>query len=151
MKERADSLLSIVRILDDAMNNTSVILLLQIKNTLLLFPGDAQYENWMYALEQPGVVETLSKVNVYKVGHHGSLNATPKTLWKAFKNRGSASTRDRLVTFLSTKEGPHGHRESNTEVPRRTLVKALREESQLTDTQDYARGELVTAQTIHLK
>jgi hypothetical protein len=150
-KERADSMFSIVRTLDAAMNNTSVILLFRIGKTLLLFPGDAQYENWMYALSQPGVLDLLKNVNVYKVGHHGSLNATPKTLWNAFKNRGPVAQRNRLATFLSTKEGPHGHRETNTEVPRRTLVAELKAKSDLTDTQGYAHGELVTAHTIPLK
>lgn len=150
LRERADSMLSFVRILDAAMNNTSIILLLQIRKTLLLFPGDAQYENWMYALGQKGVLDTLAKVNVYKVGHHGSLNATPKTLWKAFKQRGGASKKGRLITFLSTKEGPHGHRESNTEVPRRTLVKELQRDSNLIDTQQYPSTDLVSVRTIKL-
>lgn len=150
MREHAESLLSIVRVLDDAMNNTSVILLLQVRNTLLLFPGDAQFENWMYALNQPGVVEILSKVNVYKVGHHGSLNATPKTLWNAFKKRGTADPSDRMVTFLSTKLGLHGHEESNTEVPRSTLVRVLHDETTLIDTREYTREELVRSQTIPL-
>ena len=49
----------------------------------LLFPGDAQIENWQYALGQrAGSSKLLASVNVYKVGHHGSLNATPKSLWK---------------------------------------------------------------------
>lgn len=150
MRERGESLLSIVRILDDAMNNTSVILLFQIGKTSLLFPGDAQYENWMYALSQPGVLDLLKDVNVYKVGHHGSLNATPKSLWNGFRNRGPVRQHNRLVTLLSTKEGPHGNRAKRTEVPRRTLVTALRTESDLTDTEDYSQTELVTARTLAL-
>ena len=46
----AEELLGLVRILDDAMNNTSLILLLEIGETLILLPGDAQIENWRYAL-----------------------------------------------------------------------------------------------------
>ena len=43
-------MLGIVRTLDQAMNNTSVILLFEVGNKKLLFPGDAQIENWSYAL-----------------------------------------------------------------------------------------------------
>src|SRR3546814_10469532 len=85
------------------MNNTSVILLFEVGDKHLLFPGDAQYENWMYALAQEGVTQRLCKVNVYKVGHHGSLNATPKDLWNGFEARGSSKTANRLRSFLSTK------------------------------------------------
>jgi hypothetical protein len=84
---RGSQLLQIVRMLDKAMNNTSVILLFRVGKTSLLFPGDAQIENWQYALSNKGNLKILSGVNVYKVGHHGSLNAKPKTLWDGFKNR----------------------------------------------------------------
>lgn len=141
-RERADSLLSIVRTLDEAMNNTSIILLFEVGGKSLLFPGDAQYENWMYALSKPSVLKKLSSVNLYKVGHHGSLNATPKTLWKGFKQKGVASKTGRLRTLLSTQEGVHGTPSSNTEVPRRTLVNALVESSAVTSTLDYAPEEL---------
>src|SRR5204862_5425711 len=46
----ATQLLELVRIVDSAMNNTSLILLFQIGEKLFLFPGDAQIENWEYAL-----------------------------------------------------------------------------------------------------
>ena len=62
----------------DAMNNTSVILLMKAGTKKFLFPGDAQWENWAYALGKR--LKSLSDVDVYKVGHPGSLNATPKTL-----------------------------------------------------------------------
>ncbi len=69
---RGDQLLEIVRILDKQMNNTSVILLFEVGTKKLLFPGDAQLENWMYSLkeakEASAVRKLLSKVDVYKVG-----------------------------------------------------------------------------------
>lgn len=135
-REHADNLLSIVRTLDQAMNNTSVILLFEVGDRSLLFPGDAQYENWMHALEKPDIVERLARVNVYKVGHHGSLNATPKTLWGGFEHRGGKRTRDRLMSFLSTRDHVHGSEDASTEVPRNTLVQALEKESTLHDTRD---------------
>ncbi len=125
-KLRPRQLREIVRILDKALNNTSVILLFEAGDHRLLFPGDAQIENWTYALSKPAVRELLTEVTVYKVGHHGSMNATPKTLWNGFTRR-SPDKNDpgRLETFISTLAGKHGSTQRDTEVPRRTLVKEL--------------------------
>ncbi|HEU4768276.1 MAG TPA: hypothetical protein VFS77_12915 [Pyrinomonadaceae bacterium] len=134
---RGEQLLGIVRALDKVMNNTSLILLFEVNGKKLLFPGDAQIENWSYALSKPAVRRLLSKVNVYKVGHHGSRNATPKTLWAGFKNRSTKKTdKGRLKSLMSTMPNKHGKAQSNTEVPRRTLVEALETESELYTTQE---------------
>jgi len=125
-------LLSIVRRMDEYLNNTSVILLFEIGRRKLLFPGDAQIESWSYALSKPEIQTLLAGVDVYKVGHHGSLNATPKArLWGRFRKRNRKETPGRLVTFLSTESGHHGTAKSHTEVPRATLLKALESESRL--------------------
>lgn len=136
---RAGELLQIVRALDDALNNTSVILLFEVSGhggKKLLFPGDAQLENWSYALSQPKARTLLEGVDVYKVGHHGSLNATPKSLWNGFSKAGPAGTPGRLKTFLSTRKNKHGHRENGTEVPRGPLVDELAARSELVSTLD---------------
>jgi beta-lactamase superfamily II metal-dependent hydrolase len=127
-------ILEIVRMLDQQMNNTSLILLFEVFGKKLLFPGDAQLENWTYALEDaPNAAKTralLAEVDVYKVGHHGSLNATPKKgLWEKFRKRNKG-----LKTLLSTMPGKHGSARSNTEVPRSTLLKELETRSSLTNT-----------------
>jgi hypothetical protein len=61
----------------------------------LLFPGDAQIENWAYALSEPtdlhGMKKLLADVDLYKVGNHGSRNATPRTLWDGFKHKSAKS------------------------------------------------------------
>ena len=129
---QAQQLMELVRIIDATLNNTSLILLFEVGGKLLLFPGDAQVENWDYALNHAknrrAVRNLLRNTNVYKVGHHGSLNATPKELWELFrKGRG-------FRTLLSTRHGKHGHTRSNTEVPRETLVDALDEHSELHST-----------------
>ncbi len=133
---QAQQLFELVRIVDDALNNTSLILLFTIGKTRLLFPGDAQIENWQYALrlspESKQISSRLATVNVYKVGHHGSRNATPKTLWGLFENRGKG-----LQAILSTKSGKFpGRPGSGTEVPRETLKTALATETKLTNTQN---------------
>jgi|WetSurMetagenome_2_1015567.scaffolds.fasta_scaffold160880_1 hypothetical protein len=141
-----EQLLQIVTVLDQQMNNTSLILLFEIGKTKLLFPGDAQLENWSYALEDaPSADATrnrLANVDLYKVGHHGSRNATPKQLlWERFRNRGATR---KLVTLLSTLPGKHH------DVPRKTLVDALKAETTLYNTNDLPKGaggklyELVT-------
>ncbi len=126
-------LLGIVRRMDDALNNTSVILLFEVGGKRLLFPGDAQIENWAFALSKSDVQKLVAGVDVYKVGHHGSLNATPKeSLWKRFTKRGTGA--NNLMTFLSTERGHHGSTRNDTEVPRGPLVDALKEESRLKST-----------------
>lgn len=141
-REQAENLLSIVRILDNQMNNTSVILLFEVNGKFVLFPGDAQFENWQYALSDPKTVERLAAVGLYKVGHHGSRNATPKTLWNGFSSKGGKSKKGRLVTLLSTLDHVHGTEERHTEVPRQTLLTALGKESELHDTRTIQEGEL---------
>jgi len=140
---RGEQLLGIVRTLDKVMNNTSLILLFQVGQTKLLFPGDAQIENWSYALSKKANLKLLESVNVYKVGHHGSLNATPKTLWNGFKHKSTKKNSGRLKTFLSTMSGKHGKTTSKTEVPRRTLVDALTKESDLFNTQDLKSKKVI--------
>jgi hypothetical protein len=131
---RGDQLLRLVRTLDGVLNNTSLILLFSVLDSdqKLLFPGDAQWENWSFALQHPQDKshneELLRGVTVYKVGHHGSRNATPKSMWKLIKSPD-------LQSVLSTKAEKHGHAESQTEVPRATLVEELRK-SHLFSTQD---------------
>ena len=80
----------------------------------------------------------LKDVDIYKVGHHGSLNATPKTLWNTFAQRSDKKDKPgRLVTVMSTRsDSKHGHVENDTEVPRRTLVTELKENSLHRSTQE---------------
>ena len=150
IKAEADQMLGIVTMLDNVMNNTSVILLFEAGNKKLLFPGDAQLENWAYAL-QSNLAPLLDDVDLYKVGHHGSLNATPKSMWKRFKKKGAAGKTGRLKSVLSTMAGKHGGKnDAPTEVPRTPLVNELKAESSLYDTQDLAPTALCQIVTIDL-
>jgi hypothetical protein len=131
----SQGLLEIVRQLDDQMNNTSLILLFEVGKKKLLFPGDAQFENWSYAMtearDRKNVAALIADVDFYKVGHHGSLNATPRQwVWEAFKKKKGK----RLQTMMSTMPGKHGKVASKTEVPRRSLVRALETGSRLKST-----------------
>lgn len=133
---RANQMLGLVRILDKAMNNTSVIALFEANGHKLLFPGDAQIENWEYALKQPDKLEMLKDAVLYKVGHHGSRNATPKTLWRNFEYRTSKPDEvSKLSTVCSTMAGKHGHTQE-TAVPRGTLVDELKKRTAYRSTQE---------------
>jgi beta-lactamase superfamily II metal-dependent hydrolase len=68
--------------LDKAVNGTSLMLLLDIAGTLLLFPGDAQWGTWLNVLQDPEWKSLLERVAFYKIGHHGSHNATPRRFVK---------------------------------------------------------------------
>jgi hypothetical protein len=77
--------------LDSATNNTSLVLAFELQESkrVLLFPGDAQVGNWKSWHEggwdehnglRPGETiiakDLLERTVLYKVGHHGSHNAT---------------------------------------------------------------------------
>jgi hypothetical protein len=148
---RTDQMLRIVRALDKALNNTSVILLFRAGGKSLLFPGDAQIENWEYALSKPHVIAKLKAVDLYKVGHHGSLNATPRTLWASFQmlseNEGHPK---RLISLMSTMPGKHGHEDANTEVPREKLTRQLRKLSDHFTTEALKPNELCHTTVVDL-
>lgn len=74
--------------LDDATNNTSLVLAIELVDSgkVLMFPGDAQAGNWLSwdsvtfkdAAEDVNATDLLKRTVFYKVGHHGSHNATMK-------------------------------------------------------------------------
>jgi beta-lactamase superfamily II metal-dependent hydrolase len=70
--------LAIAVALDKAVNGTSLMLMLEVAGTLFLFPGDAQWGTWNAVMQDPEWKQMLKNVAFYKIGHHGSHNATPK-------------------------------------------------------------------------
>ena len=66
--------------LDQAVNGTSLLIMLQVGRSYLLLPGDAQWGTWRNAMADPEWRALLGQTSFYKVGHHGSHNATPKQL-----------------------------------------------------------------------
>lgn len=138
-RSHLQALKRLVNTVDNALNNTSLILLIQAGNKRLLFPGDAQIENWEFILGQlqtnAALRRALAGVDLYKVGHHGSRNATPRSLLGLW-TEGAAADRP-MVALLSTRAGVHGKRET-TAVPRSSLVTALTDRMTVltTDTPD---------------
>jgi len=98
------------------------------KGKKLLFVGDAQWGNWSYWLygkavsgTDPGITararDILGSIDFYKVGHHGSTNATPIPVVGALNKNCAA--------MCSTATGAYGKPEKKTEVPRTALMDAL--------------------------
>ncbi len=139
-RQQAESLLRIVRTVDDALNNTSVILLIDVGDKRLLFPGDAQIENWSWALKNAPdsgrIRKLLEQVDLYKVGHHGSRNATPRSLFRLWGDDPDPARP--MTALMSTLANVHGRSEA-TRVPRATLVAALRRRTNLITTDGLAR------------
>jgi beta-lactamase superfamily II metal-dependent hydrolase len=56
---------------------------LEVAGTRFIFPGDAQEGAWRHVLTDPARKRLLEDAAFYKVGHHGSHNATPKAFVQA--------------------------------------------------------------------
>lgn len=93
--------------LDGHINNSSLVLAFELPDaSLLLFAADAQVGNWLSWHDQPyvadGVAHTatdlLARTRFYKVGHHGSENATLDAQGLALM------TREDLVAAIPTDE-----------------------------------------------
>jgi beta-lactamase superfamily II metal-dependent hydrolase len=114
---------------DNTLNNQSLVVLFGFRGKTLLFSGDAQWGNWANFLfggtvSGPGPAklldrsrQILSSVDFYKVGHHGSTNATPVDALEAL--------RDGCVAMCSTEPGQYGSQAKGSEVPRLPLLAAL--------------------------
>lgn len=141
--QRSHSVARLVRDLDDALNNTSIILLLEVEGLSMLFPGDAQIENWRHTLErlpdEPQLRRRLAAIDLYKVGHHGSRNATPRSLHVLWKGR--TADLPRLTAMVSTRQGVHGM--DDGAVPKPQLIAALREVGDLYSTDELGDEEWI--------
>jgi beta-lactamase superfamily II metal-dependent hydrolase len=123
---RPDVLAARAQAADKTLNNQSLVILFSFAGKNLLFAGDAQWGNWenfLYggAFGTPGhtqmtkqATEILNNIDFYKVGHHGSRNATPKDAVAAMMRAG-------CVCMCSTQLHAYN------EVPREPLMQALRE------------------------
>jgi hypothetical protein len=58
------------------------MLVIEVGGLFLFFPGDAQWGTWDMVLKDPRSRSLLQKAIFYKIGHHGSHNATPRTFIK---------------------------------------------------------------------
>ena len=85
--------------LDNARNNTSLVILFRFKDKSLLFPGDAQWGSWQSWIGTDHACKLLGELDFLKVAHHGSENATPVDVVKALRSAG-------LAAMVPTQEKP---------------------------------------------
>lgn len=133
--------------LDNATNNTSLALAIEVgspgEGKVLLFPGDAQVGNWrswfgkvklgqrelgkdmIWKLGERKVTaeDLLRRTVLYKVGHHGSHNATLRQQGLELMGRSDGTAE--LVAFLPVDEHVARDLAHYGEMPLRSLVKDL--------------------------
>jgi hypothetical protein len=133
--------------LDSATNNTSLAFALEVgppgAGKVLLFPGDAQVGNWeswfgkvkvgkqelgkdmawKVAGKEVTAEDLLRRTVLYKVGHHGSHNATLKA--KGLELMGRPGAAGDLVALLPVNEHVARDLAHYGEMPLRSLVKDL--------------------------
>jgi beta-lactamase superfamily II metal-dependent hydrolase len=104
--------------IDNWLNNTSLILIMKIGNRHFLFPGDAQWGPWDGLLRDPETRRLLAKATFYKVGHHGSHNATPVDFVNELfvRNAGPKWAMVSVTPYASWKD-----------IPKRPLLTALKD------------------------
>jgi beta-lactamase superfamily II metal-dependent hydrolase len=130
------ALLTAVKAMDSFLNNQSLVVLFTFKGKKMLFVGDAQAGNWEYWMyggtpdKAPSIdkitaagKDILGNLDFYKVGHHGSTNATPITAVDAMGGD--------FASMCSTQIGAYGNPDKGTEVPRTPLLEALEKKSAL--------------------
>lgn len=103
--------------LEKAVNGTSLMVVFQFGRAYLLFPGDAQWGTWDRALRDPTSRQLLAKSTFYKVGHHGSHNATPREFVDELLHDADAA----MVSVAPTRIN------SWKDIPRQPLLDALGE------------------------
>jgi beta-lactamase superfamily II metal-dependent hydrolase len=138
-----DLLFTAAKTLDGFLNNQSLVVLFTFDGKKLLFAGDAQGGNWEYWMfggtpeKAPSVDQIdkdskaiLSKLDFYKVGHHGSTNATPIS---AVETMGGD-----FASMCSTQEDSFGTVANQSEVPRIPLLDALEKKTTLVRSDHFA-------------
>jgi len=71
-------LLAAASVLERSVNNTSVFFVLDVRRSRFVFVGDSQQGAWEHVLDDPASRALVTDAVFYKVGHHGSHNATPR-------------------------------------------------------------------------
>lgn len=126
--------------LDEFTNNSSLALAFRLPNErYLLFVGDAQVGNWLSWQDfrptgwkrtddqrsaiaaRPTIEELLEKTIVYKVGHHGSHNAT-------LKQNGLEKMPDDLVAFVPVAHS-YPQEDNKWTIPLPSLMRKLRDKT----------------------
>ena len=100
--------------LESAVNNTSLMLAFELGDAVLLFPGDSQWGSWQLNRDDEQQRDLLRRCTFYKVGHHGSHNASPRFFLDDERLRG--------LWGAAISVTPHGR---FTSIPKQELVDHL--------------------------
>lgn len=114
LAQSADAVFAAQKV-DGMINSTSLVLVLEIGKARLLLPGDAEWGTWKRILDDDEARTRLRGATFFKVGHHGSHNATSKTLVEKILPR-------RIPAMISTQQGPGSYRSN---IPLADLMDAL--------------------------
>jgi beta-lactamase superfamily II metal-dependent hydrolase len=114
LAQSADAVFAAQKV-DGMINSTSLVLVLEIGKARLLLPGDAEWGTWKRILEDDEARTLLRGATFIKVGHHGSHNATSKTLVEKILPR-------RIPAMISTQQGEGNYRNN---IPLADLIEAL--------------------------
>ncbi len=110
--------LAVTVALDAAVNGTSLVLALEFGEACLLLAGDAQWGTWHRVMNDQVAADIVKRATFFKVGHHGSHNATPKEFVEQLFPR-------ECCTMVSTRKM------GNWDIPRPPLVEALKARTSL--------------------
>ena len=99
--------------LEDMINGTSLVLILEVGNAVLVLGGDAEYGTWSQVLKDSQWTSLLARTTLYKVSHHGSYNGTPKRYVEEHMPPDAVS----LVSLTPMERWPS--------IPRQSLLEAL--------------------------
>lgn len=104
---------------DHMINSTSLVLVLDIGKARLLLPGDAEWGTWKRLVADgpraKACKELFEGATFFKVGHHGSHNATPEDLVENLLG-------ESVPAMISTKSGKGNFRKG---IPLPKLLEAL--------------------------
>jgi len=121
--------------LEEAVNTTSLVLLFHVGEAWMLFPGDAQWGTWNAILNDPFRSKLLENLTFYKIGHHGSHNATPVSFVERYVKK------DQLAML------PYGMVAKWPSIPRAKLLQALHEKGVVMARSDEAPPAQFTTKT----
>ena len=115
--------------LDSFTNNSSVVLAIELvaSEKVLLFAADAQTGNWVswsdvkWATPSVSTGDLLARTVLYKVGHHGSHNATLVAALEKMTHP------DLMALIPVHKKDPNITKDRGWKMPARNLLKKLRE------------------------
>jgi beta-lactamase superfamily II metal-dependent hydrolase len=116
LSKSADAVFAAEKV-DGMINSTSLVLVLEVGKARLLLTGDAEWGTWKRILDDDGARTLLRSSSFFKVGHHGSHNATSKTLVEKVLPQG-------IPAMISTQQGEGKYRNN---IPLTDLLDAMTE------------------------